>query len=38
MLLLDALKATDRIKYVHLFNYLRSRNMCPFTLPLIMRM
>ena len=32
MLLLDASKAFDRIEYSTLFNYLRSRNMCPVTL------
>ena len=38
MLLLDASKAFDRIEYASLFNHLRSRNMCPVVLPLIMNM
>ena len=38
MLLLDALKVFDRIEYSTLFNNLRSRNMCPVTLRLIMHM
>ena len=38
MLLLDASKAFDRIEYSTLFNNLRSRNMSPVTLRLIMNM
>ena len=38
MLLLDASTAFDRIEYSTLFNNLRSRNMCPVTLRLIMNM
>ena len=38
MLLLDASKTFDRIEYSTLFNNLRSRNMCPVTLRLIMNM
>ena len=38
MLLLDASKAFDRIEYASLFNQLRSRNMFPVTLRLIMNM
>ena len=38
MLLLDASKALDRIEYASLFNPLRSRNMCPVVLRLIMNM
>ena len=32
MLLLDALKAFDRIEYVRLFKLLRERNICPIVL------
>ena len=38
MLLLDASKAFDRIEYASLFNQIRSRNMCPVVLRLIMNM
>ena len=38
MLLLDASKVFDQIKYSTLFNNLRSQNMCPVTLRLIMNM
>ena len=38
MLLLDASKAFDRMEYASLFNHLRSRNMCPVVLRLIMNM
>ena len=38
MLLLDASKAYHRIEYSTIFNILRSRNMCPVTLRLIMNM
>ena len=36
--MLDASKAFDRIEYASLFNHLRSRNMCPVVLRLIMNM
>ena len=35
MLLLDAMKAFDRIEYVRLFKLLREKNMCPIVLRLI---
>ena len=36
LLLLDALKASDRVKYVKLFKMLKGRNMCPIVLRLLM--
>ena len=38
LLLLDASKAFDRVKYVKLFNTLHDRKMCPIVLRLIMNM
>ena len=38
MLFLDASKAFDQIEYSNLFINVRSRNMCPVTLRLIMNM
>ena len=38
LLLLDALKAFDRVEYNQLFNRLRDKNMCPIVLRLLINM
>ena len=38
LLLLDASKAFDRVKYVKLFNTLYDRKMCPVVLRVLMNM